>query len=109
LLVLALLVRLAVVVPDLADGRAFFSFSVAAGFLKGFSAAWMFPPVLQAKLENCFWALDWHLGQFTALSAWSNERLISNSVLHCGQIYSYIGISHPPVNDGDSNFDNKWW
>ena len=42
--------------------------SLVVFFLKGFSAACMFPPVLQAKLDVSLWASELHLGQSGVLS-----------------------------------------
>jgi hypothetical protein len=66
--------------------------SGAAPCLNGFSAACIFPPVLQAKLDVNLFAFTLHLGHVIDLSASLKESLNSNSVLHWGQKYSYIGI-----------------
>ncbi len=59
--------------------------NVTGSFLKAFSEAWIFPPVLQAKLEINRWASALHFGQEGLLADSLNARLNSNSVLHCGQ------------------------
>lgn len=43
-------------------------FPETTAFLKGFSAACMFPPVLRPKLEYNFWAAALHFGQVMTLS-----------------------------------------
>ena len=59
--------------------------------LKVFSAACMFPPVLQAKLDISLCADELHFGH-TGVQFALNASLSSNSFLHWEQIYSYIGI-----------------
>ena len=70
-----------------------FDVSLVAFSLKGFSAACIFPPVLQAKLDVSRCEIELHLGHSAVLSDSPNESLNSNSCLHWGQTFSYIGIS----------------
>ena len=75
-------------VSEVALASLFAPISEAAAFLKGFSAACMFTPVLQPKLEYNFWAGALHFGQVTALSDSLKRSLSSNSELHLVQAYS---------------------
>ncbi len=61
--------------------------------LKGFSAAWILPPVLQAKLDIIRCDSEVHFGHKGVQFASLNESLNSNSVLHLEQMNSYIGIA----------------
>ena len=62
--------------------------SLVVFFLKGFSAACMFEPILQAKLDSSLLAGALHLGHLINLSASLNDIRNSNSILHSLQIYS---------------------